>query len=180
MNCASWVRAPEENPSNQEPGRDAMRSPSTHGQQRDSLILVISGRAKGVGVEHRFAIHQELVAVMAMRQLDFGRPCAIGAAAHWVRPGLPSIEVANQAHGRGRRRSAVEMDRLDGLPGRIAIRSKLVMERTVHCLRLVHDSRLVSAFPGGAPGAVVRPFHWYYRADGQIPQSGCKRREAEA
>src|SRR6266436_4884041 len=47
-------------------------------------------------VEHRLAIHQEHVFVVAMIDFNAGGPPAIGLPYHWSSVGIPAIEVAYQ------------------------------------------------------------------------------------
>ncbi len=52
------------------PGYAALRSKSAHGNQRDRFVPLMARDAVGLGIEHRLAVNQELVLVIAMMQLD--------------------------------------------------------------------------------------------------------------
>src|ERR1017187_1759423 len=79
------------------------RSRSTHGHERNRLVVVIPGGARGLGVERGLAVHQEAIEVMAMGQQHLNKPATIHLLVHGCR--VPLIEIAGDLHGFGTRRS---------------------------------------------------------------------------
>ena len=65
-----------------------------YGNERDPLVLFVVHDARGVGVKHRLAVHNEMVLVMAVGQFDLGLPPAVHRAAHGKR--TPVIEIAGE------------------------------------------------------------------------------------
>ena len=88
-----------------------------NGDYGDLLVLLIAGDALGARVQHRLAINQELVMMMAVAQVDLGVPGAVGLAFHGGGVGMPVVEIANQHHPSGVGDGADEIDGLDGLLG---------------------------------------------------------------
>jgi len=75
--------------------------------------MFIAGRAGGVQVKRRLAIHQKTVLVVAMRQPHLNKPPAILPLVH--QDGVPVVEIARQLNRFCPARGTVEIDRLDGI-----------------------------------------------------------------
>lgn len=58
------------------------------------FIVFIAGNAGGVWIQHRFAIHQKPVLMMAMTQLNLSRPPSVHRPLHGE--GVPVIEIAHE------------------------------------------------------------------------------------
>jgi hypothetical protein len=75
---------------------------STNGDERNAVVLVVAGDAICLGIKHRFAIHDEQVAVVAVMKVQTGHPPTIGHASHGSGGDVPFIEVADELHTLGR------------------------------------------------------------------------------
>ena len=63
-------------------------------------------------IKRRFAINQELIVMMSMRQRHLNAPAAIMLPFHRMRAGVPIVEVAHQKNLFGLGSPAKEIDRL--------------------------------------------------------------------
>jgi hypothetical protein len=89
---------------------------SAHGDERNGFVLFIAVGARSPRIEHRPAVHQEPIPVMAVRQRDLNHPPAIVPRLHG--DGVPMIEIAGDLNGGRVRRAAKEVDRFVRIPGR--------------------------------------------------------------
>ena len=69
---------------------------------------------------------------MAMGEQQLNEPPTVHLLVHRHR--VPVIEVASDLHGFGTRRSAIEVGRLEGIPGRIKLAGRFVVYRIHMCL----------------------------------------------
>src|SRR6266498_1171697 len=95
-------------------------SASAHGDEGDLLVLLVSGHALGMRVEHQLVIHHEEVVVMPMIERNLRPPGPVGHAFHGVGGGVPIIEIAGDEYLAGMRSEANERDRFDKVLGRVA------------------------------------------------------------
>lgn len=73
------------------------------------LILFIAGNPGGVRIQRRFAIHQEAVLMMAVTQLNLGRPPTVHRPPHGV--WVPLIEITHEFDRSGAGCGAIEVNR---------------------------------------------------------------------
>lgn len=94
-------------------GRDRLfhRCSLADGDERSAFILVIPANAEGRGVQFFFAIHDKPVKMVAMTQLQAGKPPAVQEPFHGKR--VPIIEVADEFDRLCGGRGAIEVDRLE-------------------------------------------------------------------
>ena len=89
------------------------------------MITNGSGRVR---IEHRLAIHQKPILMVAMRQMHLGKPPAIHRRRHGE--GVPMIEIAHERDGFCGRGGAKEVDRLvgvvEGFSDRVGMRLRSV------------------------------------------------------
>src|SRR5947209_6481195 len=85
---------------------------SAHGNGRNSFVPRVPGNSGRLRIEHWLTIHEETVPMVSVRQGHLKKPRTIHASFHWMRGGIPSVEIANQKHRRRAWCSAEEADRL--------------------------------------------------------------------
>jgi hypothetical protein len=83
----------------------------TNCDERNPLVALVAGNARGLRIEDRLVVHQKLISMVAVRELDLDEPPAIHTAAHGMRSGVPRIEIAYQVNGLRRRCGTIEIDR---------------------------------------------------------------------
>jgi hypothetical protein len=88
--------------------------------------VLIAGNACGLRVEDWFVVHEELISVMAVRELHFDKPTSVHAAAHGVRSWIPPVEIAHQINRTCGRSGTIEIDRLGRFSCRIQIGGSLL------------------------------------------------------
>ncbi len=72
------------------------------------FIPFVAGNAGGVRIQHRFAVHQKAVLMVAMAQLDLSRPPTIHRSLHgkWA----PMIEITHEFNRMGAWRRAIKVN----------------------------------------------------------------------
>ena len=73
----------------------------THGDQGNPLVLLIARHALGARIVEGLAIHQKLIAMMAVVQRDSQSPPPVRHPVHGIDIRLPVVEIAHDAHLRG-------------------------------------------------------------------------------
>ena len=121
---------------------------STDRDQRDTLIFFISGDAHGPRVEHRLAIDQEVVVMMAVVEGNPQLPGAIWLSLHPMKIDMPIIEIAGHCNCCRLGCNAEEVDRLGHVPGGITVveAARLAGTNCVRGLHLVKTYLLENSF----------------------------------
>ena len=121
----------------------------THRQERNPLVVLIARNACGLRVEDRFVVHEELISVVAMRELHLDEPTAVHATAHGVGTGIPPIEITHQINRSCGRGGTIEIDRLRSFSCRIQIGGSFIEHgiyngKVVEILRVTPTRKLVA------------------------------------
>ena len=85
-----------------------------HRDERNLLVLLVAGDALGARIERRFAVDQELIVMVALRQGHFGAPATVCLTFHRCGVRMPIVEIANQRHALRGIDHAEEADGFDG------------------------------------------------------------------
>jgi hypothetical protein len=93
------------------------RKRSADRDQGNFFFSFIGKNEHSFGVQHRHAIHQKLVVVMAIGQKKLKNPRAIRLSIHRLRGRIPTIEIANKADRSRKRGLAPKANRFASLPG---------------------------------------------------------------
>jgi hypothetical protein len=80
-------------------------------------VSLIGLNEHSLRVQHRHAIHQKLVVVMAIGQKKLKNPRAIRLPFHGLRCRIPTIEIANEADRSRKRGLALKANRFASVPG---------------------------------------------------------------
>jgi len=108
------------------------KSGSAHGDERNRLVVVITGGARGLRVERGLAVDEEVILVMAVGQEHLNGPPTIHLLMHRHR--VPVIEIASDLHRFGTRCSAIEVDGLERIPSGIKLAGGFVIYGIHTCL----------------------------------------------
>ena len=93
----------------------------THGYKRHLLPFAVAADAMRTGVQHRLAINEEPVMVMAVVQGDLEQPGAVRLAVHRMPRRVPAVEIANKLDLFGIGRDTDKIDRFGHFLGGIAV-----------------------------------------------------------
>lgn len=85
--------------------------PLTDSQERNFFVAFVPGDSLSSRVEHRFAIHQEKIMMMAVAQRNLRVPATVGLTLHRVGGGVPIVKTADDVNGFGLRGDAQKIGR---------------------------------------------------------------------
>ncbi len=68
---------------------------SAHGHEGDALAVRIPRNALSAGIQCPLAVDGEEVVVVAVLEINFQAPSAIGLPMHWMRGGIPLVEITH-------------------------------------------------------------------------------------
>lgn len=85
---------------------------SAHRDNGNAFVARVSRDSLRARIEHRLAIDQELVMVVAVMEGDLRGPASIWIGAHGVRVGIPTVEISDDSDGGRACGYAVKIDRL--------------------------------------------------------------------
>jgi len=100
------------------------------------------------GIEHRLAVHEEAVVMMAVIERHLDQPGSVGLAPHRVRSRVPIVEIARQRNVFRVRREADKVHGFGHFPGRIPVLGNSEGKvRAVHRLSLCFQTESLPDTP---------------------------------
>jgi len=92
-----------------------------HLDEGDFLVGFVAGDTEGPGVEHRLAVHQKLIVVVAVAEGDLEEPSAVCVPLHGEGLGVPVVEIPDQGDLAGGWGGANETDHLGQFLGGVMV-----------------------------------------------------------